>query len=110
MLDRRKKDSALVAQVNFHPRLDFQFVGKLGIHAGTRCREGLQNRGSFEGAVDEHAPGGVRGFAARLTAFDDYLKGSTADDPLRPTALEGKGYALEAKKDYDGAMAALGTV
>jgi tetratricopeptide (TPR) repeat protein len=41
-----------------------------------------------------------------LAAFDDYLKGSTKDDPLRPTALEGKGYALEAKKDYDAALAA----
>jgi tetratricopeptide (TPR) repeat protein len=41
-----------------------------------------------------------------LSAFDDYLKGSTSDDPLRPTALEGKGYALEAKKDYDGAIGA----
>ncbi len=41
-----------------------------------------------------------------LAAFDDYLKGSPADDPLRPTALEGKGYALEAKKDYDAALAA----
>lgn len=41
-----------------------------------------------------------------LAAFDDYLKGSPADDPLRPTALEGRGYALEAKKDYDAALAA----
>lgn len=41
-----------------------------------------------------------------LTAFDDYLKGSAADDPLRPTALEGRGYALEAKKDYGAALAA----
>jgi tetratricopeptide (TPR) repeat protein len=41
-----------------------------------------------------------------LAAFDDYLKGSTQNDPLRPTALEGKGYALEAKKDYDAALAA----
>jgi tetratricopeptide (TPR) repeat protein len=41
-----------------------------------------------------------------LAAFDDYLKGSASDDPLRPTALEGKGYALEAKKDYDAALAA----
>ncbi|MBK7863400.1 MAG: tetratricopeptide repeat protein [Archangiaceae bacterium] len=41
-----------------------------------------------------------------LTAFDDYLKGSPASDPLRPTALEGRGYALEAKKDYDGALSA----
>lgn len=44
--------------------------------------------------------------AEALAAFDDYLKGSANDDPLRPTALEGKGYALEAKKDYDGALAA----
>jgi len=41
-----------------------------------------------------------------LAAFEDYLKGSPADDPLRPAALEGKGYALEAKKDYDAALAA----
>jgi tetratricopeptide (TPR) repeat protein len=41
-----------------------------------------------------------------LQAFDDYLKGSTQDDPLRPAALEGKGYALEAKKDYDAALGA----
>jgi tetratricopeptide (TPR) repeat protein len=41
-----------------------------------------------------------------IAAFDDYLKGSSQDDPLRPTALEGKGYALEAKKDYDAALAA----
>ena len=41
-----------------------------------------------------------------LAAFDDYLKVSNADDPLRPLALEGKGYALEAKKDYDAALAA----
>lgn len=38
--------------------------------------------------------------------LDEYLKGSSLDDPLRPTALEAKGYALEAKKDYDGATAA----
>ncbi|MBL8952338.1 MAG: tetratricopeptide repeat protein [Myxococcaceae bacterium] len=44
--------------------------------------------------------------AEALAAFDDYLKGSPADDPLRPTAIEGKGYALEGKKDLDGALAA----
>jgi len=44
--------------------------------------------------------------AEAITAFDEYLKKSPSDDPLRPTALEGKGYALESKKDYDGALAA----
>lgn len=44
--------------------------------------------------------------AEALTAFDDYLKGSDPADPLRPTALEGKGYALEEKKEFDQALAA----
>jgi len=44
--------------------------------------------------------------AEALAAFDDYLKGSDPSDPLRPTALEGKGYALEEKKDFDQALAA----
>lgn len=44
--------------------------------------------------------------AEALAAFDDYLKGSDPADPLRPTALEGRGYALEEKKDYDQALAA----
>ena len=44
--------------------------------------------------------------AEALVAFDDYLKGSDPSDPLRPTALEGKGYANEEKKDFDQALAA----
>ncbi len=44
--------------------------------------------------------------AEALTAFDDYLKGSDPTDPLRPTALEGRGYALEEKKELDQALAA----
>ncbi len=44
--------------------------------------------------------------AEALAAFDDYLKGSDPADPLRPTALEGRGYALEEKKDFDQALAA----
>ncbi len=39
-------------------------------------------------------------------AFDDYLAHSDPNDPLRPAALEGKGYALESAKDYDKALAA----
>ncbi len=44
--------------------------------------------------------------AEALAAFDDYLKGSDPADPLRPTALEGRGYALEGKKDFDQALTA----
>lgn len=44
--------------------------------------------------------------AEALTAFDDYLKHSDPTDPLRPTALEGRGYALEEKKEFDQALAA----
>lgn len=39
-----------------------------------------------------------------LTALDDYLKNGDASDPLRPAALEGKGYAFEAQKSYDKAL------
>jgi tetratricopeptide (TPR) repeat protein len=38
--------------------------------------------------------------------FDEYLKISSPDDPLRPIALEAKGYALEGKKEYDKAAQA----
>ena len=41
-----------------------------------------------------------------LEAFNEYLTGSDQNDPLRPTALEGKGYAHEEKKEYDQALAA----
>lgn len=44
--------------------------------------------------------------AEALAAFDEYLKASSQTDPLRPLALEGRGYALESKKDYDAALAA----
>ncbi len=41
-----------------------------------------------------------------LAAFDNYLEGSDPADPLRPTALEGRGYALEENKNFDQALAA----
>jgi tetratricopeptide (TPR) repeat protein len=44
--------------------------------------------------------------AEALAAFDDYLKNGDSADPLRPAALEGKGYAYEAQKDYDKALGA----
>ncbi len=44
--------------------------------------------------------------AEALAAFDEYLEAAPVDDPLRPAALEGKGYALEATGKYDEALAA----
>ena len=41
-----------------------------------------------------------------LKAYDDYLKQVAPDDPLRATALEGQGYAHEAKGELDQAIAA----
>ncbi len=41
-----------------------------------------------------------------LPHLDEYLKGGSLTDPLRPTAYEAKGYALEAQKKYDEALAA----
>jgi tetratricopeptide (TPR) repeat protein len=41
-----------------------------------------------------------------VAAFDDYLAHSDPNDPLRPAALEGKGYAYEQSKEYDQALSA----
>ncbi len=41
-----------------------------------------------------------------LSGFDDYLKNARVEDPLRATALEGKGYAFEAKGELDSALSA----
>ncbi|MBI3182309.1 MAG: tetratricopeptide repeat protein [Myxococcales bacterium] len=41
-----------------------------------------------------------------LAAFEDFLKGAPAGEPLRATAVEGKGYVLEAKGELDQALAA----
>lgn len=41
-----------------------------------------------------------------LRSFEEYLATAPAGDPLRATALEGKGYALEAKGDLEKAVAA----
>ncbi len=70
MFRGRKQNCAVVSQVHFHPRLDFEFVGEFGIHPRACCGERLQGRFGFEGAVDQHAAGGVRGFAAGLSALD----------------------------------------
>jgi tetratricopeptide (TPR) repeat protein len=39
-----------------------------------------------------------------LRSFQDFLKASAADDPLRAEALEGEGYAYEAKGQLDQAL------
>ncbi|MFL5318420.1 MAG: tetratricopeptide repeat protein [Myxococcaceae bacterium] len=45
-------------------------------------------------------------FDEALTGYEDYLKHVGTDEPLRASALEGKGYVFEAKKDYEKALAA----
>jgi tetratricopeptide (TPR) repeat protein len=41
-----------------------------------------------------------------LKLYDEYLKTAVHEEPLRAEALEGKGYALEAKGELDQALAA----
>ncbi|MHB8872302.1 MAG: tetratricopeptide repeat protein [Myxococcaceae bacterium] len=41
-----------------------------------------------------------------LKGYDEYLKVAAPDDPLRASALEGRGYAHEAKGELDAAIAA----
>ncbi|HYX92979.1 MAG TPA: tetratricopeptide repeat protein [Myxococcaceae bacterium] len=41
-----------------------------------------------------------------LKAYDEFLKGAAQGDPLRAAALEGKGYAYEAKGQLDEALRA----
>lgn len=45
-------------------------------------------------------------FAEAAPMFEEYLKHAPQDDLLRPSALEGKGYALEGKGDLAEAMSA----
>ena len=45
-------------------------------------------------------------FAEAAPLFEEYLKHAPPDDLLRPSAFEGKGYALEGKGDLAEAMAA----
>jgi hypothetical protein len=70
MFSGREEYCALVAQVDLHSRFHFQLMDKLGIHAGACRRQRLKSRESFKRAVDQHSAGGVRGFAARLSALD----------------------------------------
>jgi tetratricopeptide (TPR) repeat protein len=42
---------------------------------------------------------------AAVAAYSDYLKGAPRNDPMRAAALEGQGYAYEAQKKYDQALA-----
>ena len=45
-------------------------MDKFGIHASAGGRERLEDRGSFEAAVDQHAAGGVGCLAAGFSALD----------------------------------------
>ncbi|MEW5737391.1 MAG: tetratricopeptide repeat protein [Myxococcota bacterium] len=44
--------------------------------------------------------------AEAMPLLDEYLKGADPADPLRPAALEARGYVLETEKKYDEALAA----
>lgn len=41
-----------------------------------------------------------------LKSYEEYLKGATPEEPLRASALEGRGYAHEGKGELDQALAA----
>lgn len=45
-----------------------------------------------------------------LALYDEFLKGSSAGEPLRALALEGRGYVLEAKGDLQAAISAFQTL
>ena len=90
MLGRWKKNGPEVPQVDFHSRLDFQFVSEFGIQAGASGGQRLKDPGRLEGTVDEHSSCSVGGFAAGLSALDDQDGGAAlpqrdrereADDP-----------------------------
>jgi hypothetical protein len=49
---------------------------ELGIHLRAGCCQRLQSSGSFERAVDQHAAGGVGGFAAGFSTLDDEDRGA----------------------------------
>jgi tetratricopeptide (TPR) repeat protein len=84
----REKDEAVVAALG-----DFR-----GKHQGDRAAlaalpyaQALYRLGKYDEAI---------------AAFDEFLKNAKADDPMRAAALEGKGYAHEAKGELDQALAA----
>jgi tetratricopeptide (TPR) repeat protein len=64
---------------------------KAAVNAALPLAEALLRRGKADDA---------------LPLIDEYLKNSDAADPLRPAALEARGYALEAQKKYDDALGA----
>ena len=51
-------------------------MDEFGIHARASCRQRLQHIWCFEGAVDQHAAGGVGGFAAGFSTLDDEDRGA----------------------------------
>ena len=95
VFSREEQDRAEIPQVNLHPRFNFEFMGELRVHSGARGRQRLQGGWRFKRAIDQHASGGVRGFAARFTAFD-YQHGRT---PLAEG--EGEREADDASADDD---------
>jgi tetratricopeptide (TPR) repeat protein len=83
-----EKDEALVAKL-----FEFRRANpgrKAAVNAALPLAQGLLRQGKPTEA---------------LALVDEFLKGAEATDPLRPAAYEARGYALEAEKKYDEALA-----
>jgi TolA-binding protein len=70
--------------------------------AKTSGRDAVEQDASLLAAVQAMQTGD---FDTALTEYDAFLEAAKADHPLRFLALEGKGNALEAKGEYDAALA-----
>ena len=84
-----EKEAAIIKSLT-----DFRAENK-GMRAAAQAALPLGQALLRQGKFEEAAP-----------LFDEYLKVSSLEDPLRPTALEAKGYAHEAKKEYEKAFQA----
>ncbi len=116
MFGRRKKNGPEVAQVDFCPGFDFQFVREFRIHAGAGPGEWPERGRRFHRTVDEHSSRGVGGFAAGFSALDDQDGGAalpqgdrqreaddaTADDYYIPSLHVGIVEELRARGHGDG--------
>jgi hypothetical protein len=95
MLRRREHNRPVIAEIDVHSRFELQFSGKFGIHASAGSCERLEDRRSFDAAVDQHAAGGVRCLAAGFSALD--YQNSRAALAERDSERE----ANDASADYD---------
>lgn len=96
VLRRQKEDRAEIAEIGLHARLDFELMHEFGIHPRAGAGQILQYRRSFEGTIDQHSSGRVRGFAPRFSALD-HQNGSAA---LPQGNRQGKPNDAAADDDY----------